>query len=334
LDSEAASELNAVGGLGRPLVLGSGKAGHEANALGVADALGAPYEFRRLTPGAAFAAVAPYGPVDPTLWRGLRDLLTSSPPRLAIACGRTTVPYLRAIKGTLGRRVFAVFLQDPRVFRRRLDLIWVPEHDKLRAKNVMTTLTSPHPVSPTKLAAFRASPDPRLAALNSPRAALLLGGPSGSSWVSDADCARLADAARAIARQGFSVMATPSRRTPAKMLHAVSQALVANEGFVWDGRGDNPYAAMLALADAILVTEDSANMISEAASTGAPVHVFALSGRGSPKLGAMIDGLVRLGAVRRFQGAIETFRYAPIDSSGVIAAEILRRFRASPAGTQ
>ena len=34
--------------------------------------------------------------------------------------------------------------------------------------------------------------------------------------------------------------------------------------------GRNPYLAMLALADAILVTGDSANMVGEAASTGRP----------------------------------------------------------------
>ena len=32
----------------RVLVLGSGKVGHEINALGVAEALGAPYELRRV----------------------------------------------------------------------------------------------------------------------------------------------------------------------------------------------------------------------------------------------------------------------------------------------
>ena len=34
---------------------------------------------------------------------------------------------------------------------------------------------------------------------------------------------------------------------------------------IWDGAGDNPYFAYLAFADHVLVTEDSASMVSEAA---------------------------------------------------------------------
>ena len=71
-------------------------------------------------------------------------------------------------------------------------------------------------------------------------------------------------------------MATPSRRTPAELAAAVRENI--GDGFFWDGAGDNPYPAMLALADAMLVTGDSANMVGEATATGAPVHVFEPSG--------------------------------------------------------
>jgi mitochondrial fission protein ELM1 len=85
---------------------------------------------------------------------------------------------------------------------------------------------------------------------------------------------------------------------------------------------------MLALADALLVTGDSANMVGEAAATGRPVHVFEPTGGGSRKLAASIDALVARGAARRWAGRIESFRYAPIDSSVEIAAELMRRFSA------
>jgi mitochondrial fission protein ELM1 len=212
-----------------------------------------------------------------------------------------------------------------------MDLIWAPEHDRIRGPNVITTLTSPHPFSRRRLAAVRAAPDARLAALPAPRCAVALGGPSGAQHFTPADVARLRAAIRAIAAQGFSVMATPSRRTPPELLAAVSEGLGDAPGFVWDGTGENPYASILALADAVLVTGDSANMVGEATATGAPVYVFEPSGGGSNKLGSTIDGLQQLGAVRRFAGAIEPFSYPPIDSSGEIAREIARRFLASRA---
>jgi hypothetical protein len=306
----------------RVLVLGSGKAGHEINAVGVAEALGARYELKRVNPRRPFLWMSPFGPVDPRD----RGLLTPPLPDIVLASGRVTVPYLRAFKRLGGARVFAVFLQDPRFARASMDLIWVPEHDRHRGPNVIATLTSPHPFSPRRLAATRAAPDARLAALPTPRCAVVLGGPSGAQHFTAGDLTRMTEAVRAIVGQGFSVMATPSRRTPPELAAAVRAGLGDAPGFVWDGDGDNPYASILALADAVLVTGDSANMVGEATATGAPVHVFEPSGGEPGKLGQALDALERLGAIKRFAGRIERFAYAPVDSSGVIAAEIARRF--------
>ena len=242
-----------------------------------------------------------------------------------LASGRVTAPYLSAWR-RVQPDVFTVFLQDPRWRRRDVDLIWAPEHDALRGENVIATLTSPHPFSPARLAAERAAPDARIAALKAPRCAILLGGPSGSQHFTPADISGLAAAVGAIRAQGYSPMATPSRRTPPELSAAVRAAV--GDGFFWEGEGANPYASILANADAILVTGDSANMVGEATATGAPVHVFAPSGGRSAKLDRAIDRLVGYGAARRWAGRIERFTYYPLDSSTEIASEILRRFAA------
>jgi uncharacterized protein len=305
----------------RALILGSGRIGHEVNALGVAAALGCEQEMRRVEPRYPFARLAPWGPVDP------RDsaIFAGPVPDIVIASGRVTVPYVRAWKRR-APKLFAAFLQDPRWARAEMDLIWVPQHDALRGANVVSTLTSPHPFSQARLAAARAAPDPRLAALPAPRCAILLGGQSGAQHFTAGDFARMGATIAAIRAQGFNVMATPSRRTPSALTAAVRDNL--GDGFLWDGSGENPYGALLALADAILVTGDSANMVGEAAATGAPVHVFEPSGGGSKKLGKAIDALIARGAARRWEGRLERFAYTPIDSSAEIAAEILRRYEA------
>ena len=308
------------------LVIGSDKAGHEANALGVAEALGAPYRVERTGASQVFDALAPYGPVDPAARRRLAAAAADA--TVAIACGRATVPYLRRLKRERGADLFAVFLQDPRTSRDVFDLIWVPEHDSLRGPKVITTLTSPHPVTAAKLAALRASPNPLLQRLPGPRAAVVLGGPSRGSDYSAADLQRLAQTVSALSAQGYSVMATPSRRTPPEMLSAVRGAVDGRPSFVWDRTGDNPYAAMLALADMILVTADSANMVGEATATGAPVYVFSPQTGGDSKLRTMIEGLKSQGAVRDFTGTFERFSYVPIDSSATIAREIKKRMAA------
>ncbi len=302
----------------RVLLLGSGRIGHEVNARGVVDALGWPHQIRAVSPRFPYGRLAPWGPVDP-----LDTAAHGAPPDVVIASGRVTVPYARAWRR---RGAFTVFLQDPRWARREMDLIWVPEHDSLRGPNVLATLTSPHPFTPARLAAARAAPDPRLAALPAPRCAMALGGPGGAQRFTPADVVRLADAVRAIRAQGFSIMATPSRRTPPELAEAVRAAVGA--GFFWDGSGENPYPAMLALADALLVTGDSANMVGEAVATGSPVHVFEASGGRAGKLAGFVDALVTRGAARRWSGRLESFAYAPLDSSREIAGEIARRYAA------
>jgi uncharacterized protein len=318
----------------RVLVLSSGKAGHEANCRGVAEALGAPYAVRVVAPRPLFARLSPYGPIDPRDRPGKAGSIFPQPfAQIVIACGRVTAPYIRAIKRAAGSDVFTVFLQDPRFGRDGIDLIWAPEHDGLTGRNVIATLTSPHPFSPARLAAARATPDPRIAALPGPRAAIVLGGPSGGHDFSPGDVARLASAVETIVAAGFSAMVTPSRRTPPELIRAAREGLGAAPAFVWDGTGANPYAQMLAHADAILVTGDSVNMVGEATATGAPVYVFEPSGGVGGKVARYIDALERLGAVRRFAGRLDRFAYEPIDSSQAIAREIAQRFAAARTGS-
>jgi mitochondrial fission protein ELM1 len=82
---------------------------------------------------------------------------------------------------------------------------------------------------------------------------------------------------------------------------------------------------MLAHADHVIVTGDSVNMVGEAVSTGAPVHVYEPSG-GHRKITAYIDRLTELGAVRRWNGQLTSWRYDPFDSTPIIAREIARRY--------
>lgn len=306
----------------RVCVLASGKAGHEANCYGVAAALGGACEVRAVSPRAPFVWLSPWGPADP------RDALRAPYPDIVIASGRITAPYLRAVKSASRGRAFVVYLQDPRGWRSRMDLICAPQHDAVSGPNVFKTLTSPHPITPQAIAGARARPDPRLAGLRTPRTAMILGGPSAAHRFERHDVEALAAIARSVVASGGAVMVTPSRRTPAEALDAIRAALAdapPDSAFVWDGAGENPYGQMLANADALLVTGDSVNMVSEAAATGAPVHVYEPSG-GSEKVTSFVDGLIARGAARRWTGAFERWTYAPIDATAEIAGEIARRY--------
>ncbi|HZH51263.1 MAG TPA: mitochondrial fission ELM1 family protein [Microvirga sp.] len=311
-------------------VLSDGKAGDELQSLSVAEALGLEPEIRRVRPRAPFAWLMPWGPVDPRERPGACNSPLAPPfPDILIASGRRAVPYLRFVKRASGGRTYTVFLKDPRTGAGAADFIWSPSYDRLRGPNVLNTLTPPHRVSARRLGEARADPDPRLAPLARPRVAVLVGGDSRHHRFTEADVARLVQHLTALAGTGAGLMMTTSRRTPPALRQALAGLAARHGGFLWDGSGDNPYVAMLALAEAVVVTADSFNMIGEAAATGVPILVFEPSG-GHPKLKVFLDGMRALGIVHPFEGRLEGEAYQPLNSTPQIAraiAEGLARHR-------
>jgi mitochondrial fission protein ELM1 len=202
-------------------VLSDGRAGHEAQTLGLAEALGVAPRLVRIAPRRLIAALAPFGPVDPRE----ASLLAPPFPDLVIACGRRTIPYLRHVKRASHGATFTVYVNKPASGRGTADLIVAPRHDGFSGADVLTPLTPPNRLTPQLLAQARAAPDPRVAALPGPVAGLLIGGDSRHFRFSERDVAELATAARGLLEEGWSVAATLSRRTPARLATALRQSI-------------------------------------------------------------------------------------------------------------
>jgi len=117
---------------------------------------------------------------------------------------------------------------------------------------------------------------------------------------------------------------TPSRRTGEAGEALLRERLAGLPAAIWDGSGENPYFAYLALADAILVTEDSVSMVTEATATGKPVHVITLAG-GSRKFREFHRRMREAGITRKFIGILEEWRYQPPNDTALAGAEIRRR---------
>jgi mitochondrial fission protein ELM1 len=192
---------------------------------------------------------------------------------------------------------------------------------------VITTPTAPHSFTSERFAALRASVPAAVAALPTPRVAVILGGSTGDYPFSE-DChRRLALALRSLAKSGVSFLITPSRRTHKDLISAVDAATSESPRILWDGEGANPYAEFLAHADALIVTADSVNMTSECAATGRPVYVFMPAG-GSAKFERFHASMRQSGAVRPLPDtltALETWTYTPLEAGRTIAVEIERR---------
>ncbi|MBO9543537.1 mitochondrial fission ELM1 family protein [Caulobacter sp.] len=246
-------------------------------------------------------------------------------PDVWVAAGRATLPLSIRAKRWSGGKTYVVQIQDPRVPAHMFDLVIPPKHDRLTGDNVLPISGSPHRVTPQRLAAEYEAFKDVIDALPRPRVAVLVGGKSKAFDLSSERAAQIAHSIQIpLEQDGGSLLMTFSRRTPDPARALMAARLRHLPGMVWNGEGPNPYFAFLAAADYILVTEDSTNMATEAASTGKPVFVLKLDGH-SLKFRLFHEELERMGAARPYGGAFHGWTYDPVDETDRAAREVLAR---------
>jgi mitochondrial fission protein ELM1 len=308
-------------------VLHDGKAGMASQSLGLAEATGFPFVEKRLS------VRLPWAWLPPQLWLapfwavgGTGGPLRPPWPDLVIACGRNAAMPALAIRRASGGTTIAAQIQDPRIGRGEFDMMFVPEHDRLRGPNVVVTKGALHRVTAQRLALERQR-FPALEALPRPVLGVLIGGSNRAYSLTLPRLAEIADAiAAAVRESGGSAVLTPSRRTGDAGVALLRDRLKDLPAVVWDMTGDNPYYAYLALSDAFLVTADSVSMISEVAATGKPVHVVELAG-GDAKFTRFHQAMGAAAITRPFCGRIESWSYAPLDDTaraGAALRELVR----------
>ena len=248
-------------------------------------------------------------------------------PDLWIGNGRASIPFSIAMRRWSAGRTFVVQLQDPLRATRLFDLVAPPAHDLLTGANVFPMLGSAHRITPEKLAEGLAQ-FPELEALPRPRIAVLVGGRSKAFDLPPGRATALADElAELLQTTGGSLLMTFSRRTPEAARALLSDRLKGFPGLIWDGAaadpGPNPYLAILAAADHVLVTADSINMVAEAASTGKPVHILPLPGSQARK-DRFHAALVDRGAARAFAGRLDEWTYEPLAETLRLANHLIR----------
>jgi len=326
--------------LDRPLsiwVVSDGRTGIENQALGLAEAI------QRLRPAEIV--------VRRIRWRRLFDRLPSALkqtwmleassdapfpqtgeawPDLWIATGRATLPLSLAVRDRSRGRTFVVQTQDPRLDPARFDMVVAPAHDGLSGDNVFEIVGSPHRITPERIAEAAPAFADRLASLPHPRIAVLIGGRSAAFDLTPDHAEGLAEQiARALEKAGGSLLLTFSRRTPPEARRIMTERLSDMPGTIWDEIGPNPLFAFLHFADHVLVTEDSANMAAEAASTGKPVHILPMVPRKSPgKFARLHADLEAHGATRPFDGDLTPWTYVPLHETERAARAVLEAMAA------
>lgn len=309
-----------------------GRVGIEAQVLGLAEAVARvrPATVVAKTIGWRFGLGRLPWPLIPPFALRSDSPIAAPWPDIWVGAGRASLPLSTRVRRWSGGKTFVAQTQDPRRAAPLFDLVVAPAHDGLNGDNVLPIIGAPNRMNAEDfardLARFRGRIDP----LPRPRVAMIVGGKSHSHDLSPERARRMAaEVADAVTAIGGSLLVSFTRRTPRGAQAMLTQGLAGVPGWIWDGEGDNPYFAFLAAADIILVTADSTNLATDAATTGKPVHLLAMDGGGA-KFDRFHADLARRGIARRFGETAErlaaTWTYAPLDETNRAAAELLRRF--------
>lgn len=267
------------------LLLGE-KPGDNAQARVLADALGWPVETRTVRMRPEWVLGKPR--VRPSLEHldpARSDRLEPPWPALLITVGRRLSSAALWVRRESGGATKLVLIGKPRRLLGRFDLVVAGAQYRIGARPNVVRIGFPLlRVDPGAVAAAADAWRGRLAGARRPLLALLVGGPTKAVRF-DAGVARTL-AARAVAdaeRAGGSLYVCTSRRTPAAILDALAAALPAGTPlYRWQPDDpENPYLALLGLADRFAVTADSATMMVEVARLGRPLAIARLPARRS-----------------------------------------------------
>ena len=326
-----------------------GRAGNASQVRALVHALGEPSRWLRiahimgeahraepmvLTPRAPWTWLAADKWPAPlsALPKAQRSLFAPPWPTLWIAAGRRSAAFTKLVRERSEGKTFTVHILDPQINASNFDLLVVPEHDGLSGANVVTTAGSPAHFSADMLEETGQAFAP-LADETRRSVVVVLGGHSKTHKFTPEAAARLEAQLRKLAAEGWRLRITTSRRTPIEIITQFRKMADETGGQFWSGSqdGPNPYLAWLMFSAAAIVTEDSANMLSEAAWHGLPVHIAPLEGQ-APKFTRLHESLIARGAARRFTGTLDQWTYEPLREADrvadLIVTKLLERYPA------
>lgn len=317
-------------------IITEGLAGTENQCIGVANALGLPYEVFRVSLRLPWRTLSPWLGFETKY--SFKNLPQPPWPKILISAGRKSVAASRYIK-KLSPQTFTVHLQDPKISPSHFDLVAVPRHDDLRGSNVIVTLANPNKINDELLDRAKEEYTNTFFPLPYPRIGVLIGGAIRKSSPLSQNIEKLTQILRHLS-QNYGLMITTSRRTGEAITDKIKESLelttTQNNLFFYDairqkawhsGQDvpiNNPYIGILAWSDVVMATNDSTSMLSEAVTAGKCTYTLPFVAN-SRKQQLLVNNLISYGAIKSWNGHHEAWSYEPLHDATIIAEEIRKR---------
>ena len=307
----------------KAILLTQGMHGMDSQVEGLAKALGLSYKHQTVKLKSFWNLIPPkFTPVSENL---IKDKFVCDS-KIIISCGRKSVIPSIALKKRLGKEIFTIHIQNPKVSLKHFDLIVSPEHDNLKGDNVISTIGAIHYL--TKKEIKENSNYLGLEREKKKLVAFIIGGPNKYYAYSEKIIHQAFNKVKTLfTPDKYKIVVIPSYRTPANIIKKAYDTFNFNHHVIKEV-DKRAYLSALAISDHIVVTCDSTSMISEAAITGKPVYIAMMKAiKNNYRFKNFYTKLNKLGITKELENNVENWSYDNLNEVNRIAPFIKSKMK-------
>ena len=297
-------------------VISDGTRGMENQSLSLAKLLNKSFKLIRYNPPYLLKKF----PLIRTLFiSSIKDhfLKNNPPPTIIITTGKRMAGLSLVLKSIFRKNVKTIHIQNPKLPFKYFDLLLIPEHDNVTAKNVIQTKGALSFFNNNEIKKIEKKNIELIRSNKKNLILLMIGGDNKRYKPKNTDYYYLSmKIVEATKNLNCQLVVLPSRRTPLKAVKILkSSFLKHNENFkIITSSQQNVYPDILKIADYIIVTSDSVNMISETAILSTPLFVSYLS-KEIGKISSFLNNLEELGIIKKFEGKLFNYKKTKLNTN-------------------
>ena len=234
---------------------------------------------------------------------------------IVISCGRKSVIPSIYLKNKLKNKIMNIHIQDPKVSLSNFDFVVVPEHDKIKGENVLTSKGAIHYLTIEELDQNENYLKKRI---NTQKkiVSFIIGGPNKYYDYNEKAVDEIFFKIKNnFLQKNYQLIVIPSMRTPKNIIQKAQNYFDQGQ-IIIPNVDKKAYLSSLKLADHIVVTCDSTSMISEAAITGKPIYVAQMPpNKNNTRFKEFFNLFESLKVIKNLDNTVENWNYQKLNET-------------------
>ena len=241
---------------------------------------------------------------------------------ILISCGRKSVVPSIYLKNKFKNKIMNIHIQDPKVSLSNFDFVVVPEHDKIKGENVLTSKGAIHYLTIDEIDKNENYLKKRINAQKK-IVSFIIGGPNKYYDYNEKAVDEIFFKIKNnFLQKNYQLIVIPSFRTPKNIIQK-TQSYFDKDQIIIPNVDKKAYLSSLKLADHIVVMCDSTSMISEAAITGKPIYVAQMpSVKNNKRFKEFFNLFESLKIIKNLDNTVENWNYQKLNEINRISGYI------------